>query len=143
LEVYYLTGKTLTEHHREHAFRDVPYCSLQIGLAHERHELHRSIEKRVDRMIEDGLVEEVAALLEQGYGPELKALQGIGYRQIVEFLQGGCTLAEAVIRIKKATKRFAKRQMTWFRREDNIVWITLPDGSSLLDAEVKKFLYVD
>lgn len=99
------------------------YDTLQIGLHVEREELYRRIEDRVDKMIAMGLIDEVRALREK-YGCETKAMTGIGYRQICAFLDGKMSLKEAIQILKRDTRHYAKRQMTWFRRDDSIKWIS-------------------
>ncbi|MBN2044392.1 MAG: tRNA (adenosine(37)-N6)-dimethylallyltransferase MiaA [Anaerolineales bacterium] len=118
----------------------VPYRVLQIGLNRPRPELDRRIGERVDQMIAAGFVEEVARLLEQGISPELSSMSAIGYRQIVEYLNGKCSLEEAVEEIKKITRKFYRRQMTWFKITDpEIHWFemgetTLAEISVLIEG---------
>ena len=92
-------------------------------------------------MMEQGLLDEVKALLEKGYSPELPALQGLGYKQLLSFLSGTITLSEAVEAIKRETRRFAKRQITWFKREKDVTWMNYPDYNNsqteMLDAMLK------
>ncbi|MFZ5975543.1 MAG: tRNA (adenosine(37)-N6)-dimethylallyltransferase MiaA [Bacillota bacterium] len=95
---------------------------LMLGITRDRAELYERINKRVDIMIESGLVEEVKGILKAGYPPHLTALQGLGYKEIIAYLQGACTLEAATERIKRDTRRFAKRQLTWFRRDARIRW---------------------
>jgi tRNA dimethylallyltransferase len=94
-----------------------------VGLTMERRALYARIEARVDRMMRDGLLQEVQGLLAAGYDPSLTSLQALGYKELIAHLQGACTLAQAVEKIKQRTRNFAKRQLTWFRREKGIVWI--------------------
>jgi tRNA dimethylallyltransferase len=105
-----------------------------------REELYQRIEKRVDHMVTAGLLQEVQALLDRGYDAQLKALQSIGYKQMVNFRQGRISWEEAVAQMKRNTKRFAKRQVTWFRRDPEIAWIVLPDELDTMAAKVKNFL---
>jgi tRNA dimethylallyltransferase len=112
------------------------YDVLQIGLQVEREELYQRIEDRVEKMIALGLVDEVRALKEK-YGSETKAMTGIGYRQICQFLDGQMSLKEAVMILKRDTRHYAKRQMTWFRRDDSIEW--MGDHDQIL-ARVSNFL---
>ncbi len=103
------------------------YQALQIGIKIEKEELYARINARVDQMIEEGLIEEVQTLL-KSYPKTATAMTGIGYRQIINHLEGEYDLAEAIRLIKRDTRHYAKRQMTWFKRNDNIVWITSGEG---------------
>jgi len=122
LEVYYLTGQKMSEFQSRHGFMDRDYEYIKIGISLERESLRERIDQRVDRMIEDGLVDEVKRLREMGYGSDLKPMQSIGYKEINQFLDGELELDEAAQLIKRDTKRFAKRQMTWLRKDDEIKW---------------------
>jgi tRNA dimethylallyltransferase len=104
------------------------YNSTQFGLTLEREELYRRIEARVDRMIAGGLVEEVRGLLERGLGEDLTSMKGLGYAQIAPHVRGQFSLEEAVSRLKRDTRRFAKRQMTWFRADPRIEWIDVGEA---------------
>ena len=95
---------------------------LMLGITQERPKLYQSIDRRVDVMIESGLVQEVESILKAGYPPHLTSLQGLGYKEIIEYLQGACSLETAIERIKRDTRRFAKRQLTWFKRDERIRW---------------------
>jgi tRNA dimethylallyltransferase len=123
LEVLELTGRSIVEHQEEHCFRETPYEALRIGLRLDRERLNYRIDLRTDRMIAEGFVEEVRRLLDMGYGESLKAMQSLGYRQMVSFLAGRQSLEEAVRLIKRDTRRYAKRQMTWFGADRDVVWI--------------------
>lgn len=135
-EVYLLTGRTITEldresHEREPAF-DAKYIIL--GWA-ERGELYRHIDARVDEMVAQGLFEEVEALLGSGLGPDTTAMQAIGYKEAAEALRGECSREEAVEKIKRETRRYAKRQLTWLRRREGalrIDWEGAPDFAAAL-----------
>jgi tRNA dimethylallyltransferase len=123
LEVFHLTGKRFSDLQQEHAGRPSPYRALKIGLAPERKILYDRIDRRVDVMMAAGLPEEVQGLLEQGYSPELKSMQTIGYRETVDHLQGRLTLSESVSLIQRNSRRYAKRQLTWFGRDKSIIWL--------------------
>lgn len=125
LEVYYLTGKTISSYisKRKKSF----YNLVMVGLTRNRTELYHRIEARVDKMFADGLVEEVKSILDMGYDPKIKPLQSLGYKQVVEYLMGDCDQAEAIASTKKATRNYAKRQLTWFRRDDRIHWFSLSE----------------
>ena len=135
LEVYYLSGKTISSYQRQ---SPGPLAkTVIIGLKRERQSLYRSIDLRVDEMIKGGLVEEVKNLLARGYTEDLPSMQGLGYRQIVEYLKGKCSKEEAVRLIKRDTRRFARRQLNWFRRDDRIIWLDRDRFSSLSDLSDK------
>ena len=131
LEIFEISGETISEHDRRTKERPPKYESLKIALSFEdRAELYRRIDRRVDGMLEKGLVSEVEALLAGGTAPESTAMQAIGYKEIAAALRGECTLAEAVEAVKQASRRYAKRQLSWLRRDRNIHWImqkNMPD----------------
>jgi tRNA dimethylallyltransferase len=122
LEVYQLTGKPLSEWQKAHGFQENPFTALKIGLNRERSELYDLINRRSEGMIRDGLLDEVAGLVAQGFGLELKPLQSVGYRQAGAVLLGKMALADALAQIKQETRHLAKRQLTWFRRDQEIIW---------------------
>lgn len=123
LEVFMLTGCPLSSFQRKHRFNEERYPAIKFFLYRDRSELAERINYRVFNMIEQGLCEEVKKILEMGYSPDLKPLQSIGYRQIIAHLKGHITLDEAIKDIQKETKRYAKRQFTWFRKEPGFQWI--------------------
>jgi tRNA dimethylallyltransferase len=123
LEVLELTGRSIVDHQREHRFEERPYEVLKIGLSLEREQLRARIDGRVDRMIADGFVEEVRRLLAMGYHRSLKPMQSLGYRHLASCLAGEKDLEEAVRLIKRDTRHYAKRQMTWFAADREILWI--------------------
>jgi len=123
LEVYRLTGIPLSRYQQEHAFGGRRYASLQIGIRVERDELYRRIEERVERMLREGLLDEVRGLLTAGYGRDLKAMRAIGYKETASFLAGECSMEEATRLIKRDTRRYAKRQMTWGNADSDILWL--------------------
>jgi len=137
LEVYELTQKPMSSFQASHAFRESPYRSVKIGIERERKELYQRIEKRVDGMIEHGLVEEVKGILEKGYHPELKPLQSLGYRQVIARLNGAFDLDEAIRLIKRDTKQYAKRQLTWFKADPEVEWFTLPQDAEKIEERIK------
>jgi tRNA dimethylallyltransferase len=132
LEVYRQTGKPLSTMHSKDRQSRYP-GALQFGLDVARDDLYNRIERRVDRLFAEGLVAEVSALLGKGYDTHLPALQGLGYKETAAFIKGECSLDEAIQTLKQGTRRFAKRQLTWFRADKRIHWI---DVSSLTPAEV-------
>jgi len=121
LEVVEATGRPLSDLHAAHDFQDRPYKTLKLGLTLPREELYRRIETRVDLMLAQGWLEEVRRLTHR-YPPEIKPLQALGYRHLVAVLAGDLSLAEAVEETKKETRRYAKRQLTWFRADPEISW---------------------
>jgi tRNA dimethylallyltransferase len=140
LEVFKLTGRSIVEFQQEHSFA-LKWCNyLKIGIQVERSELYRRINQRVERMMSEGLLAEVQALLAAGYLPETKSLSAIGYREICSHLAGEITLAEAVSLIKRNTRHYAKRQLTWFNNEDDISWFGCPVEIDKVDKAVKGFL---
>jgi tRNA dimethylallyltransferase len=124
LEVHHLTGQTFSEQQAGQT-KESPYELCLVGLTMERAELYRRIEQRIDLMMEQGLVDEVRLLLEREMPPHAVAMQGLGYKEIAAYLRGECTLAAAVELLKRDTRRFAKRQLSWFRHMKDIHWIDM------------------
>lgn len=125
LEYHFLTGKKFSEHNAEQKEKESPYQAAVIILTMEREKLYQRIDQRVDLMMEQGLLAEVEGLLEKGYSPNLVSMQGLGYKEFIPYFQGECTLQEAVEQLKKGTRHFAKRQLTWFRRQIDGLWVDL------------------
>ena len=131
LEVYYETGITITEHNRRTQAIPPRYSPLWLGLYFaDRAELYRRIDLRVSLMLETGLVEEIRSLLDSGIRPDCTAMQAIGYKEFVSALDGQCTIEEAADEVRKSSRHYAKRQLTWFRRNKNIHWIIRNPGES-------------
>lgn len=129
LEVHQLTGRPLSEIHAEHRAKEpAPPPSRQVGLRRERRDLYRRIEARVEGQIGSGLIEETERLLASGLSPALSSMRGLGYKQIVPYLQGKQSLEEAVSILKRDTRHYAKRQLTWFQADPRIEWIDLEAG---------------
>ncbi|HSG05795.1 MAG TPA: tRNA (adenosine(37)-N6)-dimethylallyltransferase MiaA, partial [Nitrospiria bacterium] len=128
IEVFEKTGTPLSAHHRDHGFPEKSFDTLFLGLRRERPDLFKRIEKRVDRMVEMGLPGEVEGLIARGYSPDLPSMKGLGYRQMAGYLDGQYNFSEAVRILKKDTKRYAKRQFTWFNRDPDIRWVELAEG---------------
>ena len=127
LEYYHETGNRLSDHNRVMRKRISPYNIAYFVLYHDREILYDRINQRVDRMMEDGLLEEVEGLIREGYGKDLVSMQGIGYKEFFDYFEGKETLEETIDKIKKDTRHFAKRQMTWFRREKEVIWMDKGD----------------
>jgi tRNA dimethylallyltransferase len=141
LEVYEQSQRPISEQAKKTAWSN-PYETMMFGLTMPRELLYRRIEERVEQMMAEGLVDEVRSLLANGVPPEAKSLQSLGYRQIVAHLLGQQTLAEAVALIKRDTRRFAKRQLTWFRREKDIMWIDIHEcgGIKAVTEKISSYL---
>lgn len=135
LEVYYLTGEPISSHQRKSS----PYTGrmVKVGLTWRRPVLYRIIEKRVDKMLQKGLIDEVQTLLEKGYRPDFTSMQAIGYQQIIAYLEGRLSLEEAIRQIKRDTRRFAKRQLTWFKKERDVIWLKREQYPSSQEAAEK------
>ena len=123
LEFFHQTGQKISEHNEKERAKESPYIFRYFVLTDDREVLYDRINKRVDQMLEEGLLEEVASLREKGYTRDLVSMQGLGYKEILSYLDGECTLEEAVYILKRDTRHFAKRQLTWFRRERDVTWI--------------------
>ena len=123
LEFYELSGKRISEHNEEQKGKSSPYNFAYFVLNDHRNLLYDRIEKRIDEMIEEGLVEEVQGLKERGCHKDMVSMKGLGYKEILDYLDGNLTLEEAVYILKRDTRHFAKRQLTWFRREESVSWI--------------------
>ncbi len=146
LEVRHLSGRPLSEVHRQHAFNESAFSALVIGLTMSRPALYRRIDARVESQVARGLVQETRRLLEQGFSRELGSMKGLGYRQVAGFVSGEYDYEEAVRRLKRDTRRFAKRQFTWFRKEPGLTWLPIEETESPRQAaerilqEVDRFL---
>ncbi|MBW2070743.1 MAG: tRNA (adenosine(37)-N6)-dimethylallyltransferase MiaA [Deltaproteobacteria bacterium] len=132
LEVWECTGTPISKLQKEHGFSQSMYRALKIGLHLPRNELYARIERRADEMLTAGLVAEVQDLLQRGYGPELKSMQALGYRHMVRVVKGEMVLEKAVDSMKRDTRRYAKRQLTWFRQDQEIHWFTPAEKDSIV-----------
>ena len=139
LETVELTGEPISEKQRRHGFRDARYTALKIGLYRDREELYRRIDGRAEPMVEEGLVGETENILRMGYDEKLKPLQTLGYRYIIRHLKDGMPLEEALRSMQRDTRHYARRQMTWFRREPEIEWFH-PSGADAVKARIAEFL---
>jgi tRNA dimethylallyltransferase len=136
LEYVRLTGDKISEHNREQRSRQSPYNFCYFVLNRDRARLYETINQRVDQMIQAGLPEEVKKLAALGYTRELVSMQGLGYKELLAWLEGEYTLEEAIEVIKRDTRHFAKRQLTWFKREKEVIWVEkekFPTEDDLLD----------
>ena len=141
LEVYYLTGLPISRHHEKHAFKEAHYDYLQIGIQWDRFSLYDRINLRCEQMVKEGFIEEVRSLRDRGYNAELKSMQSLGYRHIGAFLDDKICLEEAMRTMKRDTRRFAKRQLTWFRADASIVWVENPlKNLNQIEKLIKNFL---
>lgn len=123
LEFYENCGKPISTHNKEQRQKTSAYNSCYFVLTDDRKKLYERIESRVDQMLSKGLVDEVRTLKERGCNASMVSMQGLGYKEMLEYLDGRCSLLEAVEKIKKETRHFAKRQLTWFRREKDVIWL--------------------
>ncbi|MBD5517552.1 MAG: tRNA (adenosine(37)-N6)-dimethylallyltransferase MiaA [Lachnospiraceae bacterium] len=127
IEFYEKTGKRISDHNKEQRENVSPYRFAYFVLNDDRERIYRNIDSRVDQMMEQGLVGEVQALREMGCHKGMVSMQGLGYKEILSYLEGEITLEEAVYLIKRDTRHFAKRQLTWFRREKEVIWVQKND----------------
>ena len=123
LEFIKLTGDKISDHNEDQKKKESPYNFCYFVLNKDRAKLYETINKRVDIMMKDGLLEEVKRLASKGYSRDLVSMQGLGYKEILAYLEGEYTLEEAVDILKRDTRHFAKRQLTWFRREREVLWV--------------------
>ncbi len=137
LEFYHQTGTRISEHNETQRQKESPYRFVYFVLDDERERIYRRIDQRIDQMLDQGLVAEVKQLRDMGCTRDMVSMQGLGYKEILAYLDGECTLEEAVYILKRDTRHFAKRQLTWFRREHEVRWIErqeYPDEAAMLQA---------
>ncbi len=130
LEYYHQTGQPISLHNEEQKLHESPYNFVYFVLNDDRADIYERIDRRVDKMLSQGLVDEVRSLMEQGYDRSYVSMKGIGYKEIIDYLEGITTLEEAVYIIKRDTRHFAKRQLTWFRREKDVTFVNINDFNS-------------
>lgn len=140
LEYYRLNGKPISLHNEEERKKASPYQFAYFVLNDERRHLYERIDRRVDQMMEQGLLEEVKRLKDRGLSRDMVSMQGLGYKELLAYLDGECTLEEAVRILKRDTRHFAKRQLTWFKREEDVIWIFRPDYNYDEEAELAAVL---
>lgn len=139
LEVFDGTGRPLSQWQREHGFGDRPFDVLAVALERPRPELYERIDGRCERMMAEGLLDEARSLLDRGYAPALRSMQGVGYRQAVQCLTRRVSRAEALSSMQQATRRLAKRQLTWFRAQQGLHWLH-PDRVDAIEELCRGFL---
>lgn len=138
LEFFHQTGNQISSHNETERQKESPYDFYYFVLNDDRAKLYERIEMRVDMMLKDGLVEEVQKLLDMGCTRDMVSMQGLGYKEIIDYLQGNIPLEEAVYIIKRDTRHFAKRQLTWFRRERDVRWVNKSDFTS--EEDILKYM---
>ena len=144
LEFYHLSGKKISEHNETERQKQSPYNFAYFVLTDERAKLYERIDRRVDAMIEAGLVEEVKKLKSLGCSREMVSMQGLGYKEILDYLNGDLSLEEAIRILKRDTRHFAKRQITWFKREKDVILVNRPEfeGENAILAYIEEQLRV-
>ena len=123
LEYYKQTGEPISRHNEQERQKESPYAFAYFVLNDKRDRLYQRIDARIDEMLLEGLVAEVEKLKEKGCHRGMVSMQGLGYKEILEYLDGECTLEEAIYKLKRDTRHFAKRQITWFKRERDVIWV--------------------
>lgn len=136
MEVFWMTGKSIKNFQGEHQFQENRYDVFKVGCEWDRAELYERINQRVHLMVDQGLVDEVKGLLECGFSADLPSMQSIGYKQAVSYLQGEMSLEEMIVEIQKMTRRYAKKQLTWYRKDQSVHW--LPKG--VLNDETRSLI---
>ncbi len=127
LEYYKQTGTCISRHNAEERKKESAYDSCYFVLNDDRDKLYQRIDERVDKMVCDGLEEEVRTLLDMGCKKDMVSMQGLGYKEMISYLMNECSKEEAIHTIKQETRHFAKRQITWFKREKDVIWVNKPD----------------
>lgn len=130
LEIHHLTGKTMSHYRQDFERAKAPYNLVMIGLTMDRQKLYKRIEARIDKMVKNGLLDEVKGLLDHGYSVNMTSMQGLGYKEMAIFIHGKASFNQAVEILKRNTRRFAKRQITWFKRDKRILWIDVESFAS-------------
>ena len=143
IEFYRISGYPISEHNQQEKQKESPYNFAYFVLNDDRENLYNRIDKRVDIMVKQGLVEEVRRLHQMGYSKDMVSMQGLGYKEILRSFEGEYSMEEAIDIIKRETRRFAKRQITWFRREKEVIWINKNEynySNDLIIDEMEKIL---
>lgn len=139
LEYYHLTGEKISDHNRREKEKESPYTFAYFVLNDDRKRLYERIDRRVDDMLKEGLVDEVKQLADRGYTKNMVSMQGLGYKELLSYLEGEYSLEEVIYILKRDTRHFAKRQLTWFRREPDVIWVNKPDFS-YQDEKILEFM---
>lgn len=138
LEFYKKTGTKISEHNEAESQKESPYNFEYFVLNDDRQKLYDRIDRRIDIMLEDGLLDEVRSLVDEGYSRDLVSMQGLGYKEMIDYIQERYTLDEAVYTLKRDTRHFAKRQVTWFKREKQVTWVNKNEFDS--EADILSFM---
>lgn len=138
LEFYKKTGTKISEHNEAESQKKSPYNFEYFVLNDDRQKLYDRIDRRIDIMLEDGLLDEVKSLVDEGYSRDLVSMQGLGYKEMIDYIQERYTLDEAVYTLKRDTRHFAKRQVTWFKREKQVTWVNKNEFDS--EADILSFM---
>lgn len=141
LEIYKVTGKNISEYYDNQPTFDIPYDLKYYVLTMNRDTLYDRINKRVDIMLERGLIEEVKSLRDKGYTKEMQSMKGIGYKEILQYLDNEFSLEDAISKIKQGSRNYAKRQLTWFRKDPRVIWIDKDNFKN--EEEIVDFVYED
>lgn len=139
LEVFEITGAPMSDYRQRHRFSDAPFDALKIGLYLDRSVLYDRINRRVDQMVAEGLYDEVRHLLNMGYSKDLKPMQALGYRHMIAYMEGATDWQTAIDTLKRDTRRYAKRQLTWFRADPEVAWMQ-PDEVQAIADRIRDFL---
>lgn len=138
LEFYKKTGTKISKHNEAESKKESPYNFEYFVLNDDRQKLYDRIDRRIDIMLEDGLLDEVRSLVDEGYSRDLVSMQGLGYKEMIDYIQERYTLDEAVYTLKRDTRHFAKRQVTWFKREKQVTWVNKNEFDS--EADILSFM---
>lgn len=140
LEFYHQNHSPISAHNEKEHQKSSPYCFAYFVLTDKRETLYARIDKRVDQMMEQGLLAEVNDLYRMGYRKDMVSMQGLGYKEMIDYLEDRCSLDEAVYKIKRETRHFAKRQLTWFRREKDVIWLDKSTFDNRKDLLLQKMI---
>ena len=143
IEYFRLSGEKISDHNKKTALSVSPYDYVYIGLTRNRDELYERIDKRVDIMIKSGLMDEVFSLWKKGCTRDMTSMQALGYKELIHYIEGRCTLNEAIRILKRDSRHYAKRQLTWFGRNKNIKWINLSEIKSADEAVKLACRYIE
>lgn len=142
LEVHNITGRKFSETNTDIRKKSEKYDCILIGLSMDRKILYERINERVDKMLSEGLVDEVKSLIDQGYNKNLISMQGIGYKEIIDYLEGTMSFEESINILKRNTRRFAKRQFTWFLNDDNVKWFSISSVNEIDNTVDNIYKYI-